>query len=66
LRCELHRRINYIWNKETNLNSSGENLLFNLFIESAKKTDCTKYIRVSLITITYKIIYNIIISNFAT
>jgi hypothetical protein len=61
MRYEIHKVINFIW-YVWNCLISGRSLLYQ-FTKRGGKTDCSKYRGMSLLSISYKIVSNILLSR---
>jgi hypothetical protein len=63
LRSEIHKRINCIWNKEELPEQWKESIIVPVYKKS-DKTDCSNYRGISLLSTSYKILSNILLSRF--
>jgi hypothetical protein len=59
---ETHKLINNIWNKETFPEVWKESIIVPIYKKS-DKTDCSNYQGLSLLSTTYKILFNILLSR---
>jgi hypothetical protein len=62
IRSEIHKLINSIWNKEE-LPEKWKESIFVPIYKKGDKTDCTNYRGISLLSTTYKILSNILLSS---
>jgi hypothetical protein len=62
LRSEIHKRINCIWNKEE-LPEQWKKSIIVLIYTKGDKTDCSNYRGISLLSTSYKILSNILLSR---
>jgi hypothetical protein len=60
---EIHKLINYIWNKEEMPEQWKEAIIVPSY-KKGDKTDCSNYRGISLLSTTYKILSNILLSRF--
>jgi hypothetical protein len=60
IRSEIHKLINSIWNKEE-LHVEWKSIIVPIY-KKADKTDCSNYTGLSLLSTTYKILTNILLS----
>ena len=59
---EIHKLINSIWNKEELPEQWKESVIVPVY-KNGDKTDCSNYRGLSLLTATYKILSNILVST---
>jgi len=64
IRSEIHKRINSIWNKEE-LSEEWKELIIVPIHKKGDKTNCSNYRGISCLSITYKILFNILLSRLA-
>jgi hypothetical protein len=62
LRSEIHKLINCIWNKEELPEQWKESIIVHIY-KKGKKTDCSNYRGVSLLSTSYKTLSNILLSK---
>jgi hypothetical protein len=62
IRCEIYKLINSIWNKEEWPEECEESINVPLS-KKGDKTDCNNYRGISLLSTTYKIVFNILLSR---
>ena len=62
IRCEIHKLINSIWNKEELPEEWKESIIVPIY-KKGNKTDCSNYRGISLLQTTYKILSNILLSR---
>jgi hypothetical protein len=62
IRSEIHGLINSIWNKEELLEEWKESIIVPIY-KKVDKTDCSKYMGISLVPATYKILSSILLSR---
>jgi hypothetical protein len=62
VRSEIHKLINSIWNKEELPEQWKESIIVPIY-EKGDKTDCSNYRGISLLSNTYKILSNILLSR---
>ena len=62
IRCEVHKLIIYIWNKEE-LPDEWKELIIVPIYKKGDKTDCNNYRGISLLPTTYKVLSNILLSR---
>jgi hypothetical protein len=60
IRSENHKIINFIWNKKELPEQWKESIIVPIYKQS-DKTDCSNYQDISLLTTTYKILFNILL-----
>jgi hypothetical protein len=60
--CEIHKLINSVWNKEDLLEQWKESIIL-LIYSMGDKTDCSNYRGISLLSTTYKILPNNLLSR---
>jgi hypothetical protein len=65
LRSEIHKRIISIWNKEELPEEWKESVILPVY-KKDDKTDCSNYRGISLLSTTYKILSNILLSRLTT
>jgi hypothetical protein len=65
IRSEIHKLINYIWNKEELPEQWKESIVVPIY-KKGDKTDCSNYRGLSLLSTTYKILSNILLSRLTT
>jgi hypothetical protein len=58
----IHKLINYIWNKEELPDQWKESIIVPIH-KTGDKTDCNNYRGISLLSISYKILSNILLSR---
>jgi hypothetical protein len=58
IRSEIHKLINYIWNKEELPEQWKESIVVPIY-KKGDKTDCSNYRGISLLSTAYKILSNI-------
>jgi len=62
IRCEIHKLIISIWNKEELSEEWKESIIVPIY-KKGDKTDCSNYKGISLLSTTYKILSNILLSK---
>jgi hypothetical protein len=62
IRSEIHKLINSIWNKEELPKQWKESIIVPIY-KNGDKTDCSNYQGISLLSTTYKILTNILLSR---
>ena len=62
IRCENHKLIISVWNKEELPDESKESIIVPIY-KKGDKTDCNNYRGISLLPTTYKILSNILLSR---
>jgi len=62
IRSEIHKFINSIWNKEELPEEWKEFVTVRLY-KKGDKTDCSNYRGVSVLSTTYKLLFNILLSR---
>ena len=62
IRFEIHKLINFIWNKEELPEEWKESTIVYVY-KKGDKTDCSNYTAISLLPTTYKILSNILPSR---
>ena len=62
IRCEIHKLIIAIWNKEELLEELKESIIVPIH-KKGDKTDCNNYSGISLLPTTYKSLSNILLSG---
>jgi hypothetical protein len=62
LRPEMHKLINCIWNKEELLEQWKESIIVPIY-KKGDKTDCSNHRGISLLSTSYKILSNILLSG---
>ena len=62
IRSEIHKRIICIWNKEELPEEWKESIIAPVY-KKGDKTDCSNYRGISLLSTTYKILSNILLST---
>jgi hypothetical protein len=62
IRSEIHKLINSIWNKEELPEQWKESIIVPVY-KKGDKTDCSNYRGISLLSTTYKILSNILLSR---
>jgi len=62
IRCEIHKLIFSIWNKEECPEEWTESIIIPVY-KKGDKTDCSNYRGISLLPTTYKILSNILLSK---
>jgi hypothetical protein len=62
LRSEIHKLINCIWNKEEMPEQWKESIIVPIY-KKGNKTDCSNYRGISLLSTSYKILFNIFLSR---
>jgi hypothetical protein len=62
LQFEIHRFINCIWSKEELPDQRKESIIVPIY-KKGDKTDCSNYRGISLLSTSYKIVYNILLSR---
>jgi hypothetical protein len=62
IRSEIHKFINSIWNKEELLEKWKESIIVPTY-KKGNKTDCSNYRGISLLSTTYKILSNSLLSR---
>jgi hypothetical protein len=60
--CEIHKLINYIWNKEELPDQCKESIIVPVY-KKGDKTDCSNYRGVSRLPAAYKVLSNILLSR---
>jgi hypothetical protein len=65
LRSEIHKLINYIWNKEKLPQKWKEFIVVPVY-KKGDKIECSNYRGISLLPSTYKILFNIRVSRLTT
>jgi hypothetical protein len=61
-RTEMHKLINSIWNKEKLPEVWKESIIIPIY-KKGYKTDCSNYRHITLLSTTYKILSNILLSG---
>jgi hypothetical protein len=62
IRSEIHKPIIFIWNKEELTEEWKESVIVPIY-KKGDKTDCSNYRGISLLSTTYKILSNILLSR---
>ena len=62
IRCEIHKLIISIWNKEELSEEWKESIIVPIY-KKGDKTDCSNYKGISLLSTTYKLLSNILLSR---
>jgi hypothetical protein len=62
IRSEIHKLINHIWNKEELPEQCKESIIVPIY-KKGDKTDFSNYRGISLLSTTYKILSNILLSR---
>jgi hypothetical protein len=62
IHSEIHKLINSIWNKEELPEQWKESIIVPIY-KNSDKTDCSNYRGISLLSTTYKILSNILLSR---
>jgi hypothetical protein len=63
--CDIHKLINFIWNREELPDQWKESIIVPVH-RNGDKTDCNNYRGISLLSTSYKILSNILLSGLGT
>jgi hypothetical protein len=62
LQCDIHKLINFIWSKEELPEQWKVSIILPIY-KKGDKTDCSNYRGVSLLSTSYKFLFNILLSR---